>query len=387
MSYEIRIGWPCSHLILEEPTFLSADRRSLGTKAPVANQDSVQILVDDKYYIPQTGFYSQALLTGSRSAPFQIQTCSGLAGPDANLLTISSSSGSLEVRLPEGDSVSLKEVLKAIRSANVNEVVAVGSYNGAVRLLDNAAFGSASFLRVGGAGADALGWEVQKGTRGKMLYPPWKLHTEREVYPSPQLANALTVVSRYPVFQAPIKGHCTFKISYVSTPERCPRCNATYVENDYRFDALGQPILIYNEDVLYQSCLKILLTSIGSNPFHPLYGTRLMDSIGQKRFGDAAVALKAEIQKGLNKVKTIQKQLREYQSLSLREQLYSVVSVDVAEGDDPTTFLVSCIVQSASGKPIRLSIAYTAPGATALAGSNGQTLGLNSAGLGQDQGY
>jgi len=353
----------------------------------VASQDSVQILVDDKYYIPNTGFYSQALLTGSRSAPFQIQTCSNLSGPDANLLTITASKGSFEVRLPEGDNVSLKDVLKAIRSANVDEVVAVGSYNGAVRLLDSASIGAESFLRVGGDGADALGWEIQKGARGKMLYPPWKLHTQRETYPSPQLANALTAVSRYPVFQVPIKGHCTFKISYVSTPERCPRCNATYVENDYRFNALGQPVLIYNEDILYQSCLKMLLTSLASNPFHPNYGTRLMDSIGQKRFGDAALTIKASVQKGLAKVKSVQSQLREYQNLTLQEQLYSVVSVDVAEGDDPTTFLVSVIVQNASGRPIRLSIAYTAPGAVALAGTNGQTLGLNAAGLGEDQGY
>ncbi|MDP6495908.1 MAG: hypothetical protein QGI09_10950, partial [Dehalococcoidia bacterium] len=60
-------------------------------------------------------------------------------------------------------------------------------------------------------------------------------------------------------------------------------------------------------------------------------------------------------------------------------------SVDVVEGEDPTTFLVNVLVQNASATPIKLSIVYTAPGATALGGSNGLMLGATGTGLGLDQ--
>jgi hypothetical protein len=371
--------------VVEERTALGEDRRSLSTKAPVASSKSMSILINDTYFVPPEGLWSQALLTGSFSGPFQVRRCGNLAGPDANLLTIQASTGTVEVRLPVGDRVPLDDVVGAIRLADTNGVLAVGSYNGAIRLLDSASIGPRSFLRVGGKGADAVGWVDQKGTRGKMLYPPWKLHSEESVYPSPSLANALTVVSRYPVFKWPLRDNPTIKISYVATPERCPRCQGTYVENDYRFNRQGDFILIKDEDLLYQSCLKILLTKLGSNPFHTSYGSRLMDYIGAKRMSEASLLIKQDITTALAKVQSIQGQLKQFQTVSTKEMLYKVLSVDVVEGADPTTFLVSVLVQNASATPVKLSIVYTAPGATALGGSNGLMLGATATGLGVDQ--
>jgi len=385
VSEEIRIGYPCPHLVLEERTTLGEDRMSISTKAPVASSKSMAILVNDTYFVPPEGLWSQALLTGSFSGPFQIRRCGNLAGPDANLLTIQASTGTVDVRLPVGDKVSLDDVISAIRLADADGVLAVGSYNGALRLLDSASVGRSSFLRVGGEGAAAVGWEDQKGARGKMLYPPWKLHSEESVYPSPVLANALTVVARYPVFEWPLRGNPTIKISYIATADRCPRCQGTYVENDYRFNQQGDVILIQDEDLLYQSCLKIILTKLGSNPFHTSYGSRLMDYIGAKRLGEASLLIKQDITVALSKVQSIQSQLKEFQAVSMKEMLYQVLSVDVVEGEDPTTFLVNVLVQNASATPIKLSIVYTAPGATALGGSNGLMLGATGTGLGLDQ--
>lgn len=385
MSEEIQLGWPCPHFVVEEPVTLGIDRMTVGTKSPVASQKSMSILVNDTHYVPSEGLYSQALLTGSFSGPFQVRRCDTLAGPDANVLTIQTSAGTITVNLPTGDRVPLSRIISSIRLADPDGIVAVGSFNGALRLLDNTSIGEESFIRVSGQGAEAVGWVEQKGTRGKMLYPPWTLRSEESVYPSPHLANALTVTARYPMFKRPLKTNPTLRVSYVSTPERCPRCNGTYVENDYRFDKSGGVVIIRNEDLLYQTCMKAMLTELASNPFHPAYGSKIMSRIGAKRIGDSAMLIKQDISNALKKVQGIQTKLRQFQNISLREMLYKIISVDVVQGDDPTTFLVSAVVQNAAAKPINLKVVYTAPGAVALGGSNGLALGVTGAGLGTDQ--
>ena len=95
--------------------------------------------------------------------------------------------------------------------------------------------------------------------------------------------------------------------------------------------------------------------------------------------------IKQDISNALKKVQGIQTKLRQFQNISLREMLYKIISVDVVQGDDPTTFLVSAVVQNAAAKPINLKVVYTAPGAVALGGSNGLALGVTGAGLGTDQ--
>src|SRR5210317_2341150 len=81
VSVEIQAGFPCPHLVVEEPVVLGADRRSLQTRAPVANATSVRILVNNEVYIPASGLYSQALLQ-ARSGPYRIERCTGVLGPD-----------------------------------------------------------------------------------------------------------------------------------------------------------------------------------------------------------------------------------------------------------------------------------------------------------------
>lgn len=156
------------------------------------------------------------------------------------------------------------------------------------------------------------------------------------------------------------------------------------MENDYRFNKTGDIVTIDNENLLYQACLKMVLTQKGSNPYHPAYGSMIMEKIGRKRMGAAALLIKEDVQNALAKVQNLQTGQRKFQTVTNGELLYSVLEVTVNEGNDPTSFVVNVVVQNASGKRVPVTIAYSAPGAVALAGSTGESLGSQPTRFGPD---
>ena len=107
-----------------------------------------------------------------------------------------------------------------------------------------------------------------------------------------------------------------------------------------------------------------------------------MTRIGGKIIGAAAQQIKEDVMSALMMVKNIQKRQRNFQVVSLKETLYSVSYINVSPSpDDPTLYFVDVTVVNASNQRVSLSIAYTAPGAVALTGSNGLSLGTNKVGL------
>lgn len=386
MSTEIQVGFPCPHLIQEEPVALGDDRMSLRTKAPVSGAGSVRVLVNDLLYVPPSGLYSQAVLVADVSGPYRIERCSSSSGPDANLLTVTTNGGSASVRLPEGTRVSLDAVQRALRLSEIKDLVRVSDRNGALALIEIGDIGGESFIRVSGRAATVLGFS-QLGTRGVTLYPPWGLASELDINPSAASSSVRYVPSRYPKFQRPLQGNPSIKVTYAAMPERCPRCNASYVENDYRFDYLGDIVTITDENLLYQACLKAILTVQSSNPYHLKYGSKIMTRIGQKLAGASASLIKEDVVNALNQVKSLQTQQRDRgQSVSSKEMLYSIQTVDVKpSAEDPTVYFVDVVVRNGSNKAVSVTIVYSVPGAVALSGANGLSLGLERTGLRGDQ--
>ena len=381
MSIEIRAGYACPHVVVEEPVALATDRRSLTTRAPVAGAASVRVLANNSVYVPPGGLYSQAILTSSMAGPYRIERCVGTVGPDGNLLTVTTGTGTATVRLPEGGRVPLALVQRALRLSAVNGLVSVSDLNGSLSLIESNDAGTTSFIRVSGRGADALGY-VQRGARGTQVYPAWELLAREDVNPTTLPAGVTLVPARYPAFRSQVRGNPTFKVTYSAMPERCPRCGATYVENDYRFDPLGDIITIENEDLLYQACLKAILTVKRSNPYHTSYGSEVTTRIGRKIVGASAALIKEDVINALGQVKSLQSGQRRYQAVSNRELLYSIEYVDVRpSAEDPTIYFLEVTVRNGSNRPVQLSTVFSVPGAVALAGSNNLTLGLETAGL------
>ena len=208
----------------------------------------------------------------------------------------------------------------------------------------------------------------------------------QDVYPSTTPRGLIPVPARYPQFMKSLSGNPTIKVTYAAMPERCPRCQATYVENDYRFDALGGITTIVNEDLLHQACLKAILTRQGSNPYHGSYGSQVISRIGAKQVRASATAIRQDIINSLSRVQNLQNGQRKYQQVKDRERLYRINSVSVRpSADDPTVFFIEVSVTNGTGIPVQLNTVFSAPGAVALAGSNGQALGLETTGLTRSQ--
>jgi hypothetical protein len=383
LSIEIRESYPCPHLIVEERVALGPDKMAVPIRAPVAVADSVRVLVNDSHYVPKNGLYAQAALTASLSGPYNIQRCTDTLGPQGNVVRIQTSVDTTDVSIPTGSRVTAEAVVSAIRGSSSQVVVGLSPTNALV-LLDPNNVGTKSLVRIsrtdGGVPSigvlAALGFDSQQGARGQMVYPPWQLQTRQDVFPTTMEVGRFPVKARYPKFIAPLKGNPTVKVSYVSFPERCPRCQGTYVENDYRFDKSGAVITIDNENLLYQACLKMLLTEVRSNPYHPRYGSGIMGMIGMKRMGAAATLIQEKVQQALEKVQNLQNGQRKFQRVTDRERLYAVLNVNVSSPpSDPTAFQVDVVVQNASQQRIPISIAFSVPGAVALAGSTGASLG------------
>jgi hypothetical protein len=181
----------------------------------------------------------------------------------------------------------------------------------------------------------------------------------------------------------PIKTNPIFKVTYSVPGRSCKRCRGTFIENDYRFNADGQGITIENENLLYQSALKMVLTDRGSNPYHGWIGTTIRERIGQKAIGNVAALISEDVRRALARLQDVQTAQAEYQQVTAKERLYAILGVQtVPHSQDPTTFLVDVTIQNASGEPITLSIVFSVPEVVALLGSNGLFLGPEAAALG-----
>jgi hypothetical protein len=372
VSKDFQLGFRCPHLVIEEPVGLGDDRRSLETMAPVASTQLVRVLANNQFYIPPQGLYSQAIIEGALSGPFRIIKY------DEDL-TVTSSTETKTVTLPRGLRVTTDTIVKLFR--DVLQDIVVQNDRGYLVFADVAKIGPASRIRVSGRAYKSVGFRHQQQIRGRQVYPPWVLEKRVDTLPEVNRVDVYTH-ARFPKFIQPVKTNPHFKVTYTAPPSRCVRCRGTYIENDWRFNRLGEPLFIENDDLLYQAALKILLTERGSNPFHPQYGSLLVTRIGSKAVGAVAVLLNEDVRTAIARMQFLQKGQAKYQRVSLRERLYSVLAVDVRpHRNDQTAFLIDVVVTNASGEPVKISIVFSVPGAVALAGSNGQSLGLDTTGL------
>jgi len=357
MSYDFQIGFPCPHLIQEEQVQLGSDRMGMLISQPIAASGTVRVLVNDQYIVPPNGLYNRAILKSSLSGGYRIPKYE-------TILVVSSNTESHTIELPVSKSLSTQKVAD-ILNGHFNNLIA-SSFEGHLLIQEKQSFGGESRIKVSGSAQRALGFEFVSSAKGKQIYPAWRLE---------RVPNKIN--ERYPKFVRPLKNNPIIKVTYSTPAERCLRCGATYVENDFRVDANGELQTISNENLLYQICLKALLTKKGSNPFFRFYGTALMDSIGTKALMGIQNFLRFEINDALKLVQSAQTAQGKYQTVTQKERLLNVTNVTVIPHEsDPTAFLIELTVQNASLQPISLSIVYTAPSAVALAGSNGLSLGV-----------
>ena len=411
MSKDFQIAWPCPHLTMEEVVPLGADRRSLQARQPVAGSGTVRILVNDEFFLPQGGLFTSAVLYATVSGSYDL-----IEGEDT--ITITSPIGTQTFRFGVSGVArfSADDVVKFLAQQQCT-VATASSVNGHLVFLDTSNVGPDSYVKVSGTAATALGfgtaaftndqWVARGGisgvpnrqwmSRGVQLYPAWRLQvtnvttvffngaevtidslskTDLARFSAQTGLQPKDIAKRFPMFDTPVLNNPIFKLTYTVPATKCLRCGASYIENDYRFDAAGQAITIENENLLYQAALKILLTDKGSNPYFDWYGTDLRSRIGTKALSGITSLINEDVRRALIKYQNLQAEQAKYQVVTFEERLYAIQGVQVSpHAQDPTTYMIDVVVQNASGKPIDLSIVFSVPNVVALLGSNGLFLG------------
>lgn len=353
MSQDFQIAFPCPHIIREEQVSLSPDRKTLLTRQAIGGQGAIRILTNDSLEIPQGGLSSSADLIGSYIEPFSIPI-------NNQELTVTTQGGSFTTTLPSG-SITAQDILSLLVPTNL--VVASKDSAGRLIFKESQFLGPSSVLIMSGSAIEHIGFKDQRGSVGKIVFPSWNLVGRGQ--------DGYKIV-----FNSEVRSNPYFKVDYQVPRSRCLRCSSTGVENDFRFDETGEALLVNNENLLYQSCVKLLLTRVGSNPYHRWYGTTLINKVGAKAVGGVANAIRFEIIRALDDFKDVQGQQAKYQSVSPKERLMAIESVNVqTDPNDPTVFLINVVVRNASNQPVVISIVFSVPGAVALSGTNQLTLG------------
>ena len=126
---------------------------------------------------------------------------------------------------------------------------------------------------------------------------------------------------------------------------------------------------IGDTDLLYQSVAKILLTEIGSNPYHDWYGSNAFRLLGQKNTSAVAQSLRLSVQQALTKLQSVQQKMSKVQQITSEERLISVRSVNISQiNDNATSLLCIVVVVSGANRPVSVNIVFSVPGAISLDG-------------------
>ena len=102
--------------------------------------------------------------------------------------------------------------------------------------------------------------------------------------------------------------------------------------------------IVENTDKLVQDIVKIVFTPLGSNPFHPWYGSPITRSLIGRAYDKAFTSVIAtqQLQASLTRLQSLQfDQLRRNQLVTASEQLAAIKSVNIDRNvNDPRFFTI-----------------------------------------------
>jgi len=133
------------------------------------------------------------------------------------------------------------------------------------------------------------------------------------------------------------------------------------IENgDWVIDRTGDLQKVENTEKLVQDCLKILVTKVGSIPFHPTYGSALGKNLIGNVFDTEFISSTAQnaIKNSLEALQKYQRNQSLYQRVTPEEQLASIKQIVVERNSvDPRHF--SVVVEIATGAFTKQTLNFT----------------------------
>lgn len=157
--------------------------------------------------------------------------------------------------------------------------------------------------------------------------------------------------------------------TYFTAAQNCRRCMGLRVEKDLQYNNLGNLRRVRDEEKLLQDIEKIVVTELGSNPFHPWFGTSILRLIGGKIQGAVYFRSRVggEIRTALQNYDSVQKQQSERQLVTDQERYARILSLEILQNDfDPTAFEIDLTVQNREGALVELRKRLSIPGPQAL---------------------
>lgn len=166
-----------------------------------------------------------------------------------------------------------------------------------------------------------------------------------------------------------------YEITYYTKSSDCRRCHGLRIEQDYRYNNNGALVTVVNEQKLVQDLRKLILTSIGSNPFHRWYGTSVPNLIGAKITNSSFIRSKMEsdIRQALNRyVDTQTKQIRALtgipnSSVDPREKFGQLLKLTVQQDAiEPTSYNVNITFTNRSNELLTVNTNINLPDPVSL---------------------
>jgi phage baseplate assembly protein W len=121
----------------------------------------------------------------------------------------------------------------------------------------------------------------------------------------------------------------------------------------------GKLQTVIDSEKLIQDILKLCLTTAGTNPLHPWYGSYLSRTIvGNPQYTSILVQIsKSQLNTALENLKNLQQlQVKSLQRVSAAEQISAILDISVNRNEiDPRLFTVKIRALSKSLKPVNTS--------------------------------
>lgn len=366
MSYDRLLNQVCPHIVRDEALFFLDDRMTVRPLRPIAAINSVRARYNGEVEVPSPGVHIAAQATGSKSGSFNIQ------GGSTDQLVIKVGAGFVQtLTLPSGNQITPERIVDKL-NRDVRD--AVFSVTARRQLRVSTSFvGPAATLLVkasGSTAANVLGMPTNRVWRGQVTVPGWSLINDPNT-----LADRPT---RLLVFDEPTKGFEDYvELSYSTIRQECRRCGGLGVENDWRFNNRGGVLKAERETLLIQELLKAVYTVRGSNPFHPWYGTGIVNSLGRKLSSSGIVQnlIVSDIYEAFRRWQVVKRKQEEVvgQEVTDEEFPFRMLSVSLQQStEDPTVIFVRATVQNRSNKPITIDRGVRVPMPLDLLGSTQQ---------------
>lgn len=345
MSFDRQIDQVCTHLVVEELLFVDDDHTTVTPKRPISAFDSVAVRMNGTIEVPSSGVNVPAQAGGVREGPFVITSSSNTFSVSVNGQAVQTATLPLSAQMPAQQVADLlNPQLRGVSFYADRKFLRFRS--------ELTGDDATVYVMPGSTLAPVVGIRANLEYRGKLAVPGWTLINDPN--------TLLDRPTRLIVFDQPLRGFNDFvEVNYTTVRQECRRCGGVGIENDWRYGTDGNVAEVRDEALLIQELQKATYTPRGSNPFHPWYGSSLLERIGQKSnsalFQSTVVS---DVQQTFARWQSIKSQQEKggLQPVSDEEFPFRLVSAAVEQSSkDPTVFFVNVTVQNRSLKEIQLT--------------------------------